>query len=293
MKNKILIGSLAFLLASCAGVVAGNLNDKEGVTSEKSQLAFDATTSLSMMGSIQKNTKLLQNRAYNPTETDIQELKDVLHQVDLILLNDSNFEIKSYTSDKENYEYKEVVTFKNFNNEETSYTLYYSQRKETIKEDLFDDEKETKVTINGVALLDGQEYSFKSITKTETEGREVEEEYTFTLFKDNDSYIKINQEYEEERYEVEKYYRYTVVDNGTKIYDYKLDYEKENDHKKETEIKLTLNNLKYKIEEVKIDGNTYLQVLVVEKDNMKLDSAYKVLFKKTISESGVSYELVE
>ena len=199
MKNKILIGSLAFLLASCAGVVAGNLNDKEGVTSEKSQLAFDATTSLSMMGSIQKNTKLLQNRAYNPTETDIQELKDVLHQVDLILLNDSNFEIKSYTSDKENYEYKEVVTFKNFNNEETSYTLYYSQRKETIKEDLFDDEKETKVTINGVALLDGQEYSFKSITKTETEGREVEEEYTFTLFKDNDSYIKINQEYEEER----------------------------------------------------------------------------------------------
>ena len=172
-------------------------------------------------------------------------------------------------------------------------TKNFSQLNEKFKEDLFDNESETRTTINGIAILDGQEYSFKSITHIETEGKEVEEEYTFTLYKDSNSYVKINQEYEEERDELEKYYRYTIVDNGTKIYDYKLDYEKENDRKNETEINLTLNNFKYKIEEVKIEGITYLQVLVVEKDNMKLDSAYKVLFKKIISESGVSYELVE
>ena len=147
-------------------------------------------------------------------------------------------------------------------------------------------------TGNGVALVDNQEYRFKSVTKSEKEGKEIEEEYSFTLYKDNDSYIKIVQEYEEERDEVEKYYRYQVVENGVKVYDYLLDYEKETGHKNETEIKLTLDNRKYKIEEIqKKDGN-YLQVQVIETNSLESRSTYKVLFKKVISESGVSYELV-
>ena len=64
MKNKILIGSLAFLLVGCAGVVAGskeNQNDKTQIAREKSQLAFDATTSLTMLNSIKNSTKLWGN----------------------------------------------------------------------------------------------------------------------------------------------------------------------------------------------------------------------------------------
>ena len=220
------------------------------------------------------------------------QLQDILHQIDLILLNDSNFEIESQISDKDEYKSKDIVTFKKYNNEEVSYTLYYSEVKEKIKEDIFDDEIETKITINGVAVVDNQEYRFKSVTKTEKEGKEIEEEYSFTLYKDNDSYIKIVQEYEEERDEVEKYYRYQVVENGVKVYDYLLDYEKENDHKNETEIRLTLDNKKYKIEEIQQKDGNYLQVQVIETNSLESRSTYKVLFKKVISESGVSYELV-
>lgn len=295
MKNKILIGSLAFLLVGCAGVVAGskeNQNDKTQIAREKSQLAFDATTSLSMLNRIQKNTRMLRNETNLPTQEDILQLQDILHQIDLILLNDSNFEIESRISDKDEYKSKDIVTFKKYNNEEVSYTLYYSEVKEKIKEDIFDDEIETKITINGVAVVDNQEYRFKSVTKTEKEGKEIEEEYSFTLYKDNDSYIKIIQEYEEERDEVEKYYRYQVVENGVKVYDYLLDYEKENDHKNETEIRLTLDNKKYKIEEIQQKDGNYLQVQVIETNSLESRSTYKVLFKKVISESGVSYELV-
>ena len=295
MKKKVLIGSLAFLLASCAGVVAGNLenqNEQKRLTREKSQLAFDATTSLSMLNHIQKNTRMLRSETNVPTQEDILQLQDILHQIDLILLNDSNFEIESQISDKDEYKSKDIVTFKNYNNEEVSYTLYYSEVREKIKEDIFDDEVETKVSINGVALVDNQEYRFKSVTKTEKEGKEIEEEYSFTLYKDNDSYIKIIQEYEEERDEVEKYYRYQVVENGVKVYDYLLDYEKENGHKNETEIRLTLDNRKYKIEEIQQKDGNYLQVQVIETNSLESRSTYKVLFKKVISESGVSYELV-
>lgn len=295
MKKKVLIGSLAFLLASCASVVAGNLenqNEQKRLTREKSQLAFDATTSLSMLNHIQKNIRMLRSETNVPTQEDILQLQDILHQIDLILLNDSNFEIESQISDKDEYKSKDIVTFKNYNNEEVSYTLYYSEVREKIKEDIFDDEVETKVSINGVALVDNQEYRFKSVTKTEKEGKEIEEEYSFTLYKDNDSYIKINQEYEEERDEVEKYYRYQVVENGVKFYDYLLDYEKENGHKNETEIRLTLDNRKYKIEEIQQKDGNYLQVQVIESNSLESRSTYKVLFKKVISESGVSYELV-
>lgn len=295
MKNKVLIGSLAFLLASCAGVVAGNLenqNEQKRLTREKSQLAFDATTSLSMLNRIQKNTRMLRSETNFPTQEDILQLQDILHQIDLILLNDSNFEIESQISDKDEYKSKDIVTFKNYNNEEVSYTLYYSEVREKIKEDIFDDEVETKVSINGVALVDNQEYRFKSVSKTEKEGKEIEEEYSFILYKDNDSYIKIIQEYEEERDEVEKYYRYQVVENGVKVYDYLLDYEKENGHKNETEIRLTLDNRKYKIEEIQQKDGNYLQVQVIETNSLESRSTYKVLFKKVISESGVSYELV-
>lgn len=295
MKKKVLIGSLAFLLASCAGVVAGNLenqNEQKRLTREKSQLAFDATTSLSMLNRIQKNTRMLRSKTNVPTQEDILQLQDILHQIDLILLNDSNFEIESQISDKDEYKSKDIVTFKNYNNEEVSYTLYYSEVREKIKEDIFDDEVETKVSINGVALVDNQEYRFKSITKTEKEGKEIEEEYSFTLYKDNDSYIKIVQEYEEERDEIEKYYRYQVVENGVQVYDYLLDYEKENGHKNETEIRLTLDNRKYKIEEIQQKDGNYLQVQVIETNSLEPRSTYKVLFKKVISESVVSYELV-
>ena len=49
---------------------------------------------------------------------------------------------------------------------------------------------------------------------------------------------------------------------------------------------------KYKIEEIQQKDGNYLQVQVIETNSLESRSTYKVLFKKVISESGVSYELV-
>ena len=52
------------------------------------------------------------------------------------------------------------------------------------------------------------------------------------------------------------------------------------------------HNKKYKIEEIQQKDGNYLQVQVIETNSLESRSTYKVLFKKVISESGVSYELV-
>ena len=53
-----------------------------------------------------------------------------------------------------------------------------------------------------------------------------------------------------------------------------------------------MENKKYKIEEIQQKDGNYLQVQVIETNSLESRSTYKVLFKKVISESGVSYELV-
>lgn len=302
MLKKLLIVLISFGIVGCASGITSKLNnssieEQEKIEETKSKLAFEATTSLSMMTNIQSNINYLRRGAYNPVAEEIENIKNVLHQIDVILLNDSNFEISSYESDREDYKYKDIVTFKNFNNEDTSYILYYSEVKEKVDQDFDDNEVEVKTIIKGLAVVDEFEYEFKSVTEIENEDNEVEETSTFMLYRSEDSYIKVAQEYEEEDNEVEKYYRYTIVENGNKVYDYRLDYEKDDNKKNEIEIELTLNNLKFKIEELTIEGTTYLQVKFVEIDTMGDDSSFKVLFKKVLVEtdygSYVSYELVE
>ncbi len=262
--------------------LTGCNNDNSIVKGETAEsLAFEATTSLAMMNRLSTNSSSMLKRAYQePTESEIQEITDYLEQIDFILMNDQQFKQESVVSDREDYLYQELITFADFDGEAKTYSLYYNSIKESTDIDEKDDEIEIKTKIQGIAVFEDKTYDFRCHTKVEEERGEKEESVTFTLYEDHDSYVRVEQEVELEDDEYSKEYRYTIVADGQKTYDYRLEYEEETKHQQlEKEIELKLNDKQFKIKEETREDGAYLRVRYVDKQD---EVKYSILFKKVI-----------
>lgn len=245
-------------------------------------LAFEATTSLSLMSHLSTARSIHPKMAYQPTEAEIQEITQYLEQIDFILMNDNQFKKESVASDREEYTYKDLISFSDFEGNKQTYALYYSsiQEQQEIDDDDDDTEIEVKQKIKGIAVLGDATYDFKCKIEREEEVGEKEESVTFTLYQSVNSYIRVEQEMELENDEYSTEYRYTIVENGNKIYDYRLDYEEEQENGKlEKEIELKLDTKKFKIKEETRDDGAYLRVKYI---NTNDETQYSVLFKKVV-----------
>lgn len=253
-------------------------------------LAFEATTSLSLMSHLSTARSIQPKMATQPTEAEIQEITQYLEQIDFILMNDNQFKKESVASDREEYAYKDLITFSDFDGEAQTYALYYSSIQEKQDIDVDDDhdddddidetETEVKQKIEGIAVYGDVTYDFKCKINREEEVGEKEESVTFTLYQSVNSYIRVEQEMEMEDDEYSTEYRYTIVENGTKIYDYRLDYEEEQENGKlEKEIELKLDSKKFKIKEETRDDGSYLRVKYIDSQN---EIQYSILFKKVV-----------
>ncbi len=254
--------------------------------------AFEATTTLNLMNRLQTNRRVAKKQVFQPTETEIQEITQYLDQIDLILSNDNQFSQTRVESDKEEYTYKDVVTFSDFAGNQQSYELYYTSIQE--KQKVEEDEIEVKQKIEGIAIMDDLTFNFKCKIESEEEINEKEESITFTLYQSETSYIQVKQEQEQEEDEISNEYRYTIVENEKTIYDYKLKYEEElEDEKLEKSIKLRLNEKTFKIKEEEVNNETFLRVKFV---NTQDEVMYSLRFKKIIEmideQKTVRYELV-
>lgn len=244
-------------------------------------LAFEATTSLSLMSHL-STARSIQPKMAQPTEAEIQEITKYLEQIDFILMNDNQFKKESVASDREEYAYKDLITFSDFDGNAQTYALYYSSIQEQQDIDIDDDEDEIEVEqrIEGIAVFGEATYDFKCNIEREEEVGEKEESVTFTIYQSVNSYIRVEQEMEVEADEYSTEYHYTIVENGSKIYDYRLDYEEEQENGKlEKEIELKLDSKKFKIKEENRNDGDYLRVKYV---NTNDETQYSVLFKKVV-----------
>lgn len=288
-KIKILclgiLTSGAILLSSCTSNSLKDLvhggDNQNNVTTNSEAFLMQATSSLKLLSNIDLGSARL-SRSLNDTE--INEIKEILPQLDLMLNNGTSFE-SSLTS-KENviegvtYQYEEVVTFKDSNLIDVTYTLIYNANTKEFKDD---DEKVTVTTIEGVAKVDDATYlPFVSITKTENEWDESETERTFKVNLNENSYVIVEESHEVEDDEIEDEFEYTLINNGRKELEYSIEIEKEGF---KDSIEYEVNNKEYELTRV---GDEYY-VKVKEGRNF-VDYAK---FKKIINEDGsVIFELV-
>lgn len=288
-KIKILglgiLTSGAILLSSCTSNSLKDLvhggDNQNNVTTNSEAFLMQATSSLKLLSNIDLGSARL-SRSLNDTE--INEIKEILPQLDLMLNNGTSFE-SSLTS-KENviegvtYQYEEVVTFKDSNLIDVTYTLIYNANTKEFKDD---DEKVTVTTIEGVAKVDDVTYlPFVSITKTENEWDESETERTFKVNLNENSYVIVEESHEVEDDEIENEFEYTLINNGRKELEYSIEIEKEGF---KDSIEYEVNNKEYELTRV---GDEYY--VKVKEGRDFVDYAK---FKKIINEDGsVIFELV-
>ena len=308
MKKTNLLKGLALLvvagsLASCGNSSLGRTDISQGNVDEvkESILAKQASTGLEAMKLMQnisgtQNLKL-RNSKNNFSQNDIDTIQQLLSQFDMILENNNLFESSISESDRAEYSVKEIITLKDINGKQESYTLYYNETNSFTDVEHDDDELETETTTlyEGIALysIDGSEvkYNFNSITTVSEEDDEIEIESTFRLREENNpsNYIIIEKENETEGSEVEDSYEYTIYNNNRKVYEYEISVEFD-DVRNKKQIELELNNIEYEIDKIERNGET---LFYVEVENDNTDEEADLIFRKVIDENGnVTYQLI-
>lgn len=291
-KQKILLFIGGALLLG--GLTACNFNFSNAVTERRmNTLAYQATTSLATVKDL-SNNKMMRKAMNIATETK-NKIEELLPSIDLLIENDGNFASEILESDREDYQIKQVVSFKGLSMETSTYTLFYNVVSETEKietddEDVNEVETEVEKEFVGIAVLDDLEIPFTSTIETETEGNEYEEEMKFVLKTGVDSYVFVKQEIEKENNEYEEEYHYRIVENGQLVYEFSLENEMENTNQ-ETEIDLTVDGKRYRFDVYQENGDTFVEAKVDGTED-------KLLYKKVITvneetnEKTVSFEQV-
>lgn len=281
MKKSLIITSLfiGISLTSC------NLSNDEKVIKDDQKFTLQAATSLNLVKSISNVNKFNLSKKSDISENDINEIKEILPQLDLMLENGYTFNSQISEVNKEinneTYKYHEIITFKDLNKEYVTYNLFYNSPKE-IKE-VDDDEIEIKQVMNGVATFDNNNYySFISLSESEKEDDELEDKRIFKINMNNESYIKVEESYEIEGKEIENKFKYTVVENGIKTLEYKVKQEIETNKEK---LEYELNDIEYKLVK-EFDKDNNRTIYIIKYENEDLDKEFKLKFEKIVLENG-------
>ena len=288
-----MLGLGAVMLTSCdLGNDTTKLGDVEIPTTFKKENTFQATTSVSLLNSINKAGAL---KAYNPVKLSkdfnsqsVQEdLTKVLPQLDLMMDNgfdiSSNVEEVSTEIEDKTYTIKETVSYKNFNNETVTYSLIYNARSHEERDD---DEIERYTYMEGYVLLNDANYEFTSVMKNEQEWDEEEVERNFRINLNNNSYIFVESSMENEGNENEEEYEYTYIENGRKVIEYSIEIEKEGF---KDSIEIEYNEKEFEVSRTERDG----KILFFVKLKEGRDYRDYLTYEKVIGDDGsVSYILL-
>ena len=288
-----MLGLGAVMLTSCdLGKDTTKLGDVEIPTTSKKENTFQATTSVSLLNSINKAGAL---KAHNPLKLSkdfnsksVQEdLTQVLPQLDLMMDNgfdiSSNVEEVSTEIEDKTYTIKETVSYKNFDNETVTYSLIYNARSHEERDD---DEIEKYTYMEGYVLLNDANYEFTSVMKNEQEWDEEEVERNFRINLNNNSYIFVESSMENEGNENEEEYEYTYIENGRKVIEYSIEIEKEGF---KDSIEIEYNEKEFEVSRTERDG----KILFFVKLKEGRDYRDYLTYEKVIGDDGsVSYILL-
>ena len=288
-----MLGLGAVMLTSCdLGNDTTKLGDVEIPTTSKKENTFQATTSVSLLNSINKAGAL---KAHNPlklskdfnSQSVQEDLTKVLPQLDLMMDNgfdiSSNVEEVSTEIEDKTYTIKETVSYKNFDNETVTYSLIYNARSHEERDD---DEIERYTYMEGYVLLNDANYEFTSVMKNEQEWDEEEVERNFRINLNNNSYIFVESSMENEGNENEEEYEYTYIENGRKVIEYSIEIEKEGF---KDSIEIEYNEKEFEVSRTERDG----KILFFVKLKEGRDYRDYLTYEKVIGDDGsVSYILL-
>ena len=290
-----MLGLGAAMLTSCdLGNDTTKLGDVEIPTTSKKENTFQATTSVSLLNSINKAGAL---KAHNPVKLSkdfnsqrVQEdLTQVLPQLDLMM--DNGFNISSKVEEVETeidgktYSVKETISYTDFANEQVTYQLIYNTRSHEERDD---DELETYTLMEGYVLLNENQYSFASVMVSEEEWDESEVERNFRINLGNNSYVFVESSKENEGRENEEEYEYTYVENGRKVIEYSIEIEKEGF---KDDIEIEFNDKEFEVSRVTRDGKTLFVIKLGDDDGHYRDY---LTYEKVIAEDGtVTYNQIK
>ena len=102
--------------------------------------SYSAATSLKFISTLKAESTTEAETAI--TEEESQDISDLLTQFDLILSNESNFNVVTTDSDRADYAKKEVISFTDVDGVEVSYVLYYSNIETTTQTTVTDTEND-------------------------------------------------------------------------------------------------------------------------------------------------------
>ena len=191
----------------------------------------------------------LQTRAGGLTDEE-QEIADTVNNyLGLVesLLSDEAIEYTAEEMGQEEhgYPYRMTVTVQDMLGGTVQYTMYYNKILTDSETD--GDETEEEYDIEGILLVDGEEYPVRGEKETESEEGESELSLQFTAYRPNDAgrelpYLRMEQEAEEETEgaegESEKFFLYTLYDeSGSPAETTAVEYEQEEG---ELELKITV-----------------------------------------------------
>lgn len=155
------------------------------------------------------------------------------------LLSDGGFNVTTEASDREGYQVKSVVTYRDMHGNAIGYTMYYNEVLIPDYDDDDDDdwdEIEEEYYIEGIMIVDGAEYPVRGERSSESEPGESEEETEFIVTLSSTRRMVVEQSVETEGGEHEREYNYVIYEGRKVIERSTFEYEVEYG---ETEIEMT------------------------------------------------------
>lgn len=155
------------------------------------------------------------------------------------LLSDGGFNVTTEASDREGYQVKSVVTYRDMHGNAIGYTMYYNEVLIPDDDDDDDDDRdeiEEEYYIEGIMIVDGAEYPIRGERSSESEPGESEEETEFIVTLSSTRRMVVEQSVETEDGEHEREYNYVIYEGRKVIERSTFEYEVEHG---ETEIEMT------------------------------------------------------
>ena len=176
----------------------------------------------------------------------IDELEEYLDLVRTFTGEDS-FDVNVDVSEMEDYEYVMAIQFINIEGQNDVYYLHYNET--IVEEDEEDGEYES--VIEGIMEINGQTYQVRG----DREVDEDEEEFEFKAFLDDENYVTVSYEFEDDGEETELELVIEMFIDNQLVKRVEIEFEEENDEL-ELELKFVEGTRESSFEfEIETDGN--------------------------------------
>lgn len=271
---------LLFLTACSSNLIGGDsYGDSHNTLKSENIFAYQAATSIGMIAQIDTPTANPLGLQRAVSEDLVEKIKTYLPTVEAALTgNQLLTNIEEQTSEREEFQYKIVVSYNDINLNLESFVMYYNETLIEEEYDHEDEEFEQEFTMEGIIVVGENEYQMRG--EKELENDEYETNFYYQL--DENTLISVEQETENTETEFE----YKIIQNGRTIYEYSIEVE---DNEVELETKDTTGKYELKFEIEKRNGVQYIKAKIEQ--NHQEDVIY---FEKVVDTTtgAVTYQVV-